>query len=205
MKIAKIATMVVLAMLAGERSPANELQPNAERTVTVCLEKSAIRDTMPLARMTASKMFADIGVTIQWNLKPDGCPAQGILLRLSRSNPHDFHPGTLAYTQLDEGARITIFYDRISERQDKVPVRTLEAHVLAHEITHVLQATRGHSDRGVMKAAWDDTDFRNMFCKLLAFTENDVDSIYRGLAKRAGRHADGGKSRNGHDSEGIKQ
>jgi hypothetical protein len=202
MKITKIA---MLAMLAGASARADELQPNAERTVTVCLEKSAIRDTISFARLTASKMFAEIGVTIQWNLKPDGCPAQGILLRLSRSNPGDFHPGTLAYTQLDESARITIFYGRISERNDKVPVRTLEAHVLAHEITHVLQATRGHSDRGVMKAVWDDTDFRNMFCKLLAFTENDVDMIYRGLAKRAGRDADGGKSRNGHGSEGIKQ
>src|SRR5713101_6222119 len=122
MKITKIATMAVLAMLAGASAQADELQPNAERTVTVCLEKSDIRDTMPFARMTASKMFADIGVTIQWSLRPDGCPAQGILLRLSRSTPGEFHPGTLAYTQLYEGVRIRIFYDRITERRDRVPV-----------------------------------------------------------------------------------
>ena len=195
MKVTKIATMAVLAMVAGARAQGEELQPNAERTVTVCLEKSDIRDTMPFARMTASKMFADIGVTIHWSLRPDDCPAQGILLRLSKSTPGDFHPGALAYTQLHEGVSIRIFYDRIIERHDIVQVRTLEAHVLAHEITHVLQATRRHSDRGVMKAAWDDTDFINMAGKPLAFTENDVDLIYRSLAKRAGRDASGGKSK----------
>jgi hypothetical protein len=204
MNITKITAMAVLAMLAGASAPADELRPNAERTATVCLEKSDINDSMPFARRLASKMFDDIGVTIRWSLPPDACPAQGIPLKLVRSTPRDFDPGTLAYTQLHEGVCIRIFYDRIIDRHDIVQVRILEAHVLVHEITHVLQGTSRHSAYGVMKADWDYFDFRSMAGKRLAFTKNDVDLIYRGLARRGGHSETDGKSRDNCGFKGEK-
>jgi len=143
--------------------------------------------SMPFARVTASKMFAEIGVTIQWWLKADSCPAQGILIRLSGSTPHDFRPGALAYAQLFDGApRIQIFYDRIAERHDQIPAPLLQAHVLVHEITHILQAIARHSENGVMKAKWDYVDYTEMARKPLPFTEYDVALIHRSLANRAG-------------------
>jgi hypothetical protein len=44
-----------------------------------------------------------------------------------------------------------------------------------------------------------------MAARPLAFTENDVDLIYRGLAQRAGRNATNGKSRDNCGSKGEKQ
>ena len=60
------------------------------------------------------------------------------------------------------------------------------AHVLVHEITHLLQGIDRHSDTGVMKAHWTGRDFVDMRSSPLPFTGYDVDLIYAGLAKRGG-------------------
>jgi hypothetical protein len=63
------------------------------------------------------------------------------------------------------------------------------AHVLAHEITHILQGVSRHSESGVMKATWDQRDFEKMAWKPLTFTERDVMLIHFGLEARAARKA----------------
>ena len=59
------------------------------------------------------------------------------------------------------------------------------AHVLVHEITHILQASDRHSDSGVMKARWIAQDYEAMARKPLRFTSEDLDLIHRGAAARA--------------------
>jgi len=61
----------------------------------------------------------------------------------------------------------------------------LLAHVLVHEITHILQGTCRHSDTGIMKARWTHQDYMEMGQKPLSFTEEDLQLIRTGLAKRA--------------------
>lgn len=61
----------------------------------------------------------------------------------------------------------------------------LLAHVLVHEITHILQGTCRHSDTGIMKARWTHQDYMEMGQKPLSFTEKDLQLIRTGLAKRA--------------------
>jgi hypothetical protein len=68
-------------------------------------------------------------------------------------------------------------------------VPCLLAHILAHEITHVLQGINRHSVSGVMKAHWSNGDCLDMAGKPLAFTEEDVYLIHRGLKRRADRLA----------------
>jgi hypothetical protein len=63
------------------------------------------------------------------------------------------------------------------------------AHVLVHEITHILQASNGHSEQGIMKAHWDAGDYFQMRSKPLEFTDHDVRQIYLGLAARKARTA----------------
>ena len=83
-----------------------------------------------------------------------------------------------------EGTHIEIFSDRVvavggGVRED------LLGHVLAHEITHVLQGSARHSDSGLMKANWDRADLAWMksHCHL-SFTDLDGQLIYAGLAAR---------------------
>jgi hypothetical protein len=64
------------------------------------------------------------------------------------------------------------------------------AHVLTHEITHVLQEIDRHSATGVMKARWDAKDFLDMTFSPLPFTSNDID-LLRIALRRSSAARDG--------------
>jgi hypothetical protein len=78
---------------------------------------------------------------------------------------------------------ITVFLDRI-EKTD-FPAFVL-AHVMVHEITHIVQGVSRHSDTGLMKARWTAHDILKMRNGPLPFTREDLDLIYRGLSTRRG-------------------
>ena len=59
-------------------------------------------------------------------------------------------------------------------------------HVLAHEITHVLQGTNFHALSGVMKAVWDFRECHRMTVLPLRFTATDILLIRQGNEDRAG-------------------
>ena len=59
------------------------------------------------------------------------------------------------------------------------------AHVMVHEITHVIEGVCRHSKRGIMKAVWTDEDTRWMRARPLKFAEEDVKLIQVGLRVRA--------------------
>ena len=75
-----------------------------------------------------------------------------------------------------------VFYDRLHTPSVGLP--TLLAHVLVHEITHILQGMDRHSETGVMKARWDEGDFDRMRIKALPFTELDIHLIQSGVDAR---------------------
>jgi hypothetical protein len=68
---------------------------------------------------------------------------------------------------------------------DRVPI--LLAHVLAHEVAHLLGGTDAHSSNGIMKARWNGSDYDQMAQKHLTFADFDVHLIYAGLDARASR------------------
>jgi hypothetical protein len=142
---------------------------------------------LPLALETASEMFAEAGVRIDWHRGLARCPADGILVSLSDQVPSDadLPPHAMAYALPYEGHHIVIFYDRLKQKARPPQISFLLAHVLVHEVTHILQGIHRHSDRGVMKATWDGSDYKALTWKPLAFTPEDIDLIHRGLAARA--------------------
>jgi len=135
------------------------------------------------AQALASKIFAGIGVNIEWHGRFKGCPFQGILISLSLKTSETLEPGALADAQPARGT-IRVFYDRISQTYTKAQRPIVLGHVLAHEITHDLQGVGAHSDRGVMKAQWDQSDLMHMTWKPLTFEDQDIERIYRGLSRR---------------------
>jgi hypothetical protein len=142
------------------------------------------------ARSQVTWMFNEIGVRIVWR---DGVPGPTnrqeetwvIKVDFNSHVPPDEHPRALAYAMpFSQGASaITVMYDRL---QFAVAARPrLEegvlAHVLAHELGHILQGSNQHSRAGIMKAHWTAQDYDAMAKRPLSFTPVDFDLIHEGL------------------------
>ena len=166
-----------------------DTRPNhTSGVVTVCTswDGSAL-DIATRAEEIASRMFANIGVLLAWRGSGNDCPTEAIIVNLTTRTPHGLRPNALAYALPHGASYVRVFLDRIHELSVTCPSleRPLLAHVLAHEITHILQGTDGHSDRGVMKARWDQNDYYQMRSGGLAFTPEDVRLIRSSIARQA--------------------
>ena len=112
------------------------------------------------------------------------------MISLNMGTPANRKPGELAHTSPREGTHIVILYDCVRDCVRKVKPTKFSgvlAHVMVHEVTHILQGIPRHSASGVMKARWDDYDFVQMAWKPLPFTDVDIDLIQRGLDAREAR------------------
>jgi len=162
-----------------------------QRKVTVCAERGTAGPVAHAAEVLASRMFAEIDVHIDWRAA-NSCAGinNALAITISDSAPANQLPGTLAYALPYEGTHIVVFYDRIEGQVDNSMVPRLLAHVLVHEITHILQGVGRHSASGVMKARFNETDHFKMKGKGLGFTKEDVDLIDIGMAWRQARLAE---------------
>jgi hypothetical protein len=176
----KKATIMMLAIL----SAATCAGKNIQRKVTVCMDTTPASEIVR-AEVQASQMFAGIGLKLDWNCGKTG-RQQAIVITLAARAPEDRKPDELAYALPYEGTHIVILYDRVCKMQPN-HVPAVLAHVLVHEITHILQGFQRHSECGVMKAHWDSSDFSQMTWKPLPFTDDDIDLIQRGLGARESR------------------
>jgi hypothetical protein len=163
-----------------------------EETVSVYLSNTAIvpSKVMFVSQNLAARMFVSAGVRIVWRI---GVPAdlgpgrdRAIVIRIAEHTPANYLPGAMAFARPYQGEQITVFYDRLKQAVVPFTLPTLLAHVMVHEITHILQGIKRHSESGVMKPHWDGGDYMAMVKKALPFTKVDVELIHRGLVARAG-------------------
>ena len=160
-------------------------RPSDVRLV-VCMTLGSDVPDFTAAEKMAQKMFAEIGVRTEWPQRGDACAKGGdIVITLSYQTPASKLPGAFAYALPYEGAHIVVFWDRVQRKVPPAVAPMLLAHVLVHEITHILQGTSRHSETGLMKAAWSSDDLYQMRKKPLKFTEEDLLLIHRGIAKRS--------------------
>ncbi|SPE39494.1 hypothetical protein SBA3_3250003 [Candidatus Sulfopaludibacter sp. SbA3] len=150
--------------------------------LTVYLQNTATADFMTLvaAKGITSKMFGGIDVRIRWELgdprKTDGA---AIAMQFDSSAPARFRSDALAYATPFDDTRtcIHIFYNRVLGSVPRKLAPGLLGHVMAHEITHVLQRTEAHSATGVMKAQWTLSDYQAMSVRPLAFEAENIEAI----------------------------
>jgi hypothetical protein len=187
-----IAAITILATTIGVATQATGMDKAKDWSVTVCVENTVGFSVLPLAEQLASQMFSAAGVAINWHQGLAGCSVEGIRVTLSPLSDHapaDLPPSAMAYALPYDGNHIVIFYDRLQRKVKGTQTSSLLAHVLAHEVTHILQAIHRHSDRGLMKATWAGSDYQAMMWKPLQFTPEDIELIHRGLAARVTRAA----------------
>jgi hypothetical protein len=171
----------------------------AER-VPVCVKPGDNIPTIVLVKAEAltSHMLATAGATVEWHSSGrSGCPgleqARTVHLDLVITMPPGLHTGALAYAEPHRGptgkqSGIVVIFDRVehsTKRSSQVP--NVLAHVITHEITHILQGTARHSLTGVMKARWAPSDFDLMEYHPLPFAPEDIELIRHGLTRRAGK------------------
>jgi len=178
----KIVAILAMAAVAG-------ITARAEWNVTVYMNNDLnARGVIYQAQERAAKAFAEVGVRIEWRTgRPSGTQPErepAIVVRLAEQTPADYLPGALAFAKVYEGVHITVFWDRIERQPRFAPPVVVLAHVLVHEITHVLQGVDRHSESGVMKSRWTVEDQHAMASKPLPFTPMDVELIQHGLDSR---------------------
>jgi hypothetical protein len=152
-----------------------------DRKVTVYVQNTEIPGlvTLCVAKGVATRIFADIGVRIAWKAGVPPTTDRGVLVvTFDRFVPAAFHPGALAYARpFDRGAAIHLLYNRIEAAAPRQLVPSILAHVMAHEIGHVLRGDDGHATAGVMKAQFSVEDFHAMSVHRLSFTSTDAAMI----------------------------
>jgi hypothetical protein len=141
------------------------------------------------AKEKAAAMFREIGVQVRWRnrvLRASNADTQcGVSIEavIETETPDGFRQGALAYALpwAKSGTSIHIFFDRVRQGCDRRLAAGLLAHVLAHEITHVIEAIDRHSTSGLMKAHWNSRDFQQMEGRGLPFADIDVHLIHQAL------------------------
>jgi hypothetical protein len=183
--------MAILLTVSCAFARSDSMETNNK--VPVCLESDGVDREVGKAEILASSMFRRADVVLEWHGSARACRASGpraIVVHLLENAPLDAGPQALARAYPFEGVRIDVFLDRIpSLRAD--PESVVLAHVLVHEITHILQDVTRHSETGVMKAQWSSDDYRQMHFRPLPFTAEDIEVIHRGLAARAAHPGSG--------------
>jgi hypothetical protein len=179
---------MTIAAAAAMNSWAEQPGPEAERSAMVCLETGSDGLVRTTAQPEVSRIFAEIGIGIDWRRNKQDCAtSDGIVVTLSYESPANKYPNAWAYALPYEGTHIVVFYDRVQKTIADTGARNLLAYVLVHELTHILQGVSRHSETGIMKAAWDRSDYFDMGRRALHFTPTDVMVLYASLDGRRAR------------------
>lgn len=180
--------VIGLLMAAGLQVHAASCNVNVYIVTNIRTPGNLILD----ARLQATAMFRQIGVPVRIHSDvpvrnpSDSCGAP-IVIQLEATTRYPVPADALAYATpyQNSGACIHVFLDRVLNRhRDQFFTNSLLAHVMVHEITHVLQQIDRHSQEGVMKAHWSNDDYQHMERQSLRFAAEDVGLIRAGLAKR---------------------
>jgi hypothetical protein len=181
-----VARALASVLLAASTMRAGKLNPPVSQTVKVCMELGVGTPwIVAQGAGLASEMFAAIGVGIEWHhAHCDAMPPGSLFVLLSTGTPDNKFPGALGYSRLDDKGAIEVFYNRVLVAAGMQRASKLLAHVLAHEITHMLEGINRHSAEGLMKERWVSDDFMDMASKTLPFAPEDVQLIKNGLITR---------------------
>jgi hypothetical protein len=174
MRIAML--MIMWAALAAAEEARVQVYTDATGTIP--------HSTQYIAQAEAARMLERVGVRIQWSF---GRPSRDQLRREGAISIHvtltgspTVAPGALAFALPFERTQITVMYDRVQAAVPPSQRPALLAHVLVHEITHILQGVNHHAESGIMKAHWNTWDFADMAIKPLPFTQYDIAMIQAG-------------------------
>lgn len=120
------------------------------------------------AERELTRMYDEIGVRVEWDRaaaqRADDPPALQVILLPHEAGDLRLTPdavmGAVMWTPNGTPA-VYLFYRRVEAEAERhfVSIASVLACALAHEVGHVLLPERGHSQDGLMRAAWNGDDF----------------------------------------------
>jgi hypothetical protein len=179
---------VISCFLAFPMWARDERAPEIFVTVAVHNHAGVSSNTLAQAERTASSIFKQAGVDVDWaNCDP---PAEAeqiasfchftefprhLQVSIARRSKN-FGESVLGVSFLGEdgsGCYSDVFFERVEELHARFNVNLgrLLGDVVAHEIAHLLLGTNGHSDTGIMRPHWSERDLVDASKGHLLFTE----------------------------------
>jgi hypothetical protein len=188
---------------------ANQSEPDSRLRITVLVYNYA-QVSPPLVRRAqkiATGIFGQAGVDTVWVL----CPVfQADLRKYPACNQTagatDFAlrllPRSMAEKLLESdneaigfaqdcpadehGCVVNVFYSTVEQLASEVDAREerILAHVMAHELGHLLLGPNAHSPSGIMRGMWSRDDLRFIGWSCLVFTPRQSDKLRANIARR---------------------
>jgi len=182
-------TLAAIGIILATTISAVGATPGNQQVVRVCLgtdltEKAYV--LLPVVEAKTSKLFATIGVRLEWTEDRRYCHSDFAAVRLSvrRHAAPASGPDWLGYALPYDRGQIVVFYDRVVSSRGIVSIEDMLSYVFAHEIGHILEGISRHSASGIMKTSWDNTDRLQMTQGSLTFAPIDIKLICDGLMGR---------------------
>jgi hypothetical protein len=147
------------------------------------------------AEKIASNMLSTAGIGVTWRRAVHHCPPGVIEIKANEEARPAGRVYALAHTWPYEGSLIEVFYERIREVAGPQRADRLLAHVMAHEIGHILEGVSRHSESGIMKPSFDQRDIEKMMRRPLTFAQVDIDLIQDGFENYCSRNNVAGSAR----------
>jgi len=190
--------MVLIAVLTLQAASSEQLRITVYDGARLPLEISApvfedlrgiLREAGILVEVIAGDFTAPEASILQLPAPPQksgelaaACRARrDIALEILKTAPLGHKASILGYAQplASAGLNVRVFDDRIRwvAAEWNRPHATVLAHVIAHEIGHVLLRNGEHSLVGLMSEAWRDADFRWMSRSLMFFSRQQATAM----------------------------
>jgi hypothetical protein len=176
-----------------------EPQPKSQVIINVYNDAQVSEDTLVQAEQEATRVFRHAGIDNVWveckSSIPDRihaaeCESLGgprhLALRIVPWSPklRDSVLGTAFLSAEGEGTYSNVFYAAVQKLHNDchVSLAGVLAHVMAHEVGHLLLGTNAHSPTGIMRPSWQGREFRSIVMGTLLFTSQQSGSMQAKLS-----------------------
>lgn len=168
-----------VAIVVACVSVADAAEPRPVPTIALQLRNDAEvpADVLGAAQVEVVRIFADAGLEVRWTDRSPSFTVTIVAQVLGYSRAASQVMGVAQRTA--GGPAVQVFFKQVQHfaRTYRIELSTTLAHVIAHEIGHLLLPGRPHSSTGLMQTAWDNAFARNVVKGSLTFTEAEALTI----------------------------
>ena len=189
MRRPQVVVAAVLVLVHNPATLAAVTVPDLEVVVRVYDVVGLTGDQRAAALAVATASLQSAAIAPTWKICSPGVsacalkPASGeLVLRLVSANlakPGSPALGDAHLSSLAGGVLATIYFDRVRgvASEARMEMTTLAGYAIAHELGHLLLASTRHSQRGLMRAVWRQSELQRPDTNSWRFTSEDARRI----------------------------